>query len=57
MIGLWLKGLVGARSGRLIAAVAGLALTVGLLGALGAFIVASSESMAGRAVAGVPVDW
>ena len=30
---------------------------MGLLGALGAFIVASSESMAGRAVAGIPVDW
>ncbi len=57
MIKLWLKGLVAARSGRLVAAVAGVALTVGLLGALGAFIVASSESMARRAVAGVPVDW
>ena len=57
MIGLWLKGLVGARSGRLIAAIAGLALTVGLLGALGAFVVASSENMDRRAVAGVPVDW
>lgn len=57
MIRLWLKGLVGARSGRLVAAVAGLTLTVGLLGALGAFIVASSESMARRAVAGISVDW
>jgi putative ABC transport system permease protein len=57
MIALWLKGLVGARSGRLIAAMAGLALTIALLAALGAFIVASSESMARRAVAGVPVDW
>jgi putative ABC transport system permease protein len=57
MIGLWLKGLVEAHSGRLIAAVAGLALTVALIGALGGFIIASSESMARRAVAGVPVDW
>jgi putative ABC transport system permease protein len=57
MIALWLKGLVGARSGRLIAAMAGLALTIALLAALSAFIVASSESMARRAVAGVPVDW
>lgn len=57
MIGLWLKGLVLARSGRLIVAMFGLALTVALLAALGAFIVASSESMARRAVAGVPVDW
>jgi len=57
MIGLWLKGLVVARSGRLIGAMAGLALAVGLLAALGAFIAASSESMARRAVAGVAVDW
>jgi putative ABC transport system permease protein len=57
MIRLWLKGLVGARSGRLMVAAAGVALTVGLLGALGAFIVASAENMAKRAVAGVPVDW
>ena len=57
MIGLWLKGLIVARSGRLIAAMAGLALAVGLLAALGAFIAASSESMARRAVAGVAVDW
>jgi putative ABC transport system permease protein len=57
MIALWLKGLIGARSGRLIAAMTGLAFTVALIAALGAFIVASSESMARRAVAGVPVDW
>lgn len=57
MIALWLKGLLAARSGRLIAAVTSVALTVGLLGALGAFIVASSETMAKRAIAGVPVDW
>lgn len=57
MIRLWLKGLLGAQSGRLMGAVAGVALTVGLLGALGAFIVASSDSMTRRAVAGVPVDW
>lgn len=56
MIRLWLRGLVGARSGRLIAAVAGLALTVVLLGSLGAFVVASSENMARRAVASVPGD-
>jgi putative ABC transport system permease protein len=57
VIRLWLEGLVGARSGRLIAAVAGLALTVALLGSLGAFVVASSESMARRTLASVPVDW
>jgi len=36
---------------------AGLAFTVAFIAALGAFIVASSESMALRAVAGVPIDW
>jgi putative ABC transport system permease protein len=57
MIRLWLKGLLLARPGRLAGAVAGLALTVGLLGALGAFVVSSANSMARRAVAAVPVDW
>ena len=42
---------------RFIGTIAGLALTVGLLGALGAFVVASSDSMARRAIEGVPVDW
>lgn len=54
---LWLKGLIRAHSGRLITAMAGLALTVALLAALGAFVVASSETMVRRAVVGVPVDW
>lgn len=57
MIKLWFKGLLGTRSGRLVAAITGLALTVGLLGALGSFVVASSDSMARRAIEGVPVDW
>lgn len=57
MIALWLKGLLARHAGRVIAAVAGLALTVGLLGALGAFVAASSQSMTQRAQAGVPVDW
>lgn len=57
MIWLWLNNLLGAGTGRLLGAILGLALTVGLLGALGTFIVSSSESMAQRAVASVPVDW
>jgi putative ABC transport system permease protein len=57
MIRLWLKGVFAAQSGRLAAAVVGLALPVALLGALGAFVTASSESMVRRAVAGLPVDW
>jgi len=57
MIKLWIKGLMSGRRGRVAGAVAGLALTVGLLGALGAFVVSASDSMARRAIAGVPVDW
>ncbi len=57
MIRLWLKGFFAAHFGRLAAAVVGLALPVALLGSLGAFVVASSESMARRAVASLPADW
>jgi putative ABC transport system permease protein len=57
MIKLWIKALMSARRGRVAGAVAGLALTVGLLGALGAFVVSASDSMARRAIAGIPVDW
>jgi putative ABC transport system permease protein len=41
----------------LLGAVVGVALTVALLAALGAFIAASAGSMTGRAIAAVPVDW
>jgi putative ABC transport system permease protein len=54
---LWLKGILFARSGRLLGAILGVALTVALLTSLGAFLVASNASMTKRAVAGVPVDW
>ncbi|MGY4511406.1 ABC transporter permease [Bradyrhizobium sp. USDA 3650] len=57
MIRLWLKGFFAAHFGRLVAAVVGLALPVALLGSLGAFVIASSESMARRAVASLPADW
>jgi putative ABC transport system permease protein len=57
MIKLWLKGLMSERRGRVVGAVVGLALTVGLMGSLGAFVVSASDSMARRAIAGVPVDW
>ncbi len=57
MIGLWCKGLLMRRSGRLLGAMAGVALTVALLAAIGAFIVSASASMTERAIAGVPVDW
>ena len=57
MTGLWLKGLLARRSGRLLGAMAGVALTVALLAAIGAFIVSASASMTQHAIAGVPVDW
>lgn len=54
---LWLKGLLAQRSGRLLGAMVGVALTVALLASIGAFIASSSASMTQRAVADVPVDW
>lgn len=56
MIGLWISGLVRARSGRLIGAVAGVACVVALTAVLGIFFQASSASMTARAIASVPVD-
>ena len=57
MIRLWLKSIFAGHSGRLVGAAVGLALPVALLASLGTFVVASSESMARRAVASLPVDW
>lgn len=54
---LWLKGLVTYRSGRLLGAMAGVALTVALLVSMGAFIAASAATMTQRATKDVPVDW
>src|SRR5260370_42057410 len=53
---LWLKGLLAYRSGRLLGAIVGVALTVALLAAIGVFIASSSASMTQRAAADVPVD-
>ncbi len=57
MIGLWLRGLVRRRAGRLAAAAAGVAVAVALLASLGAFLTSSQASMTARAVRDVPVDW
>lgn len=54
---LWLKGLLAYRSGRLVGAIVGVALTVALLASIGVFIASSSASMTQRAAADVPVDW
>ncbi|MFP3647614.1 FtsX-like permease family protein [Paraburkholderia sp. SIMBA_054] len=57
MTALWIRLIFSGRAARLTGAVAGLALTVGLLATLGAFVVSSSETMARRATASVSVDW
>jgi putative ABC transport system permease protein len=57
MIGLWLSGLIRARSGRLLGAIAGIGCMVALIASLGVFLQTSSASMTARAIATVPVDW
>lgn len=54
---LWLKGIVKSRSGRLLGAAMGVALTVALLALLAGFITSSAASMTERAIKDVPVDW
>jgi putative ABC transport system permease protein len=57
MIGLWLRGLLTGRSGRLFGAIAGVGLTIALIVAIGTFTASASRTMTQRAIAGVPVDW
>ncbi|HEX4202747.1 MAG TPA: FtsX-like permease family protein [Ktedonobacteraceae bacterium] len=57
LITLWLKGLLTYRSGRLLGAIVGIALTIAMLASIGVFIASSSASMTQRAAADVPVDW
>ncbi|MEU6223794.1 FtsX-like permease family protein [Streptomyces sp. NPDC047042] len=57
MITAWAKGLTRHRIGRLLAAVAGIALAVALVAALGSFLTASKATMTERAVRSVAVDW
>ena len=57
MIGIWLRGLLTRRSGRLLGVAIGTALAVALLATLGAFIASSAATMTQRAIAAVPVDW
>lgn len=54
---LWLTAVVRRRTGRLLATTAGVALAVGLLASLGAFLSASKATMTRRAVDTVAVDW
>jgi putative ABC transport system permease protein len=57
MIGIWIRGLLGSRRGRLLGAMLGVGLTIGLIVAIGSFTVAASGTMTTRAIASVPVDW
>src|SRR4051794_4045242 len=57
VIRIWMCGVVRHRPARLVGAVVGVALTVGLLGAIGAFIVTASAGMTARAIGSLPVDW
>ncbi len=57
MIGLWLRGAVVGRGGRVLGTVIGMALTVALLATLGSFVGSSAQTMARRALANVPVHW
>ncbi|MEV6945839.1 FtsX-like permease family protein [Streptomyces sp. NPDC051172] len=57
MISSWVSGLARHRTGRLIAAMTGIALAVALVAALGSFLTASKATMAQRAVRSVAVDW
>ena len=57
MIALWFRGLVQDRRGRLAGTIAGIALTVAMFAALGAFLTHSASSMTRRAILDVQVDW
>ncbi|MDX2611073.1 FtsX-like permease family protein [Streptomyces stelliscabiei] len=57
MITAWAGGLARHRIGRLLAAVAGIALAVALVAALGSFLTASKATMTERAVRSVAVAW
>jgi putative ABC transport system permease protein len=53
----WARGLTRHRTGRLLAALAGIALAVALIAALGSFLTASKATMTQRALRSVAVDW
>ena len=57
MIFAWLAGLARTRTATVVGTVAGVAITVGLLVALGAFMRSSAAQMTARATADVPIDW
>ena len=54
---MWLLGLVKTRTLTLMGTVVGIAITVGLMATLGAFMQSSGAAMTERATADVPIDW
>ena len=54
---IWLSGLIRRRYGRMVPAILGVSLTIGMLAILGIFINASAATMTQRALGDVPVDW
>ncbi|MET8337543.1 FtsX-like permease family protein [Streptosporangium canum] len=54
---IWLYGLLTRRTGRLVAASAGIAVAVALLASLGVFLSVAKSTMTARSVQRVPVDW
>src|SRR5271169_5942399 len=57
MIGLWLVGLLKARTALIIGSAVSVGLMVALISSLGVFLYNSAASMTTRAIATVPVDW
>jgi putative ABC transport system permease protein len=57
MIAIWLRGIAARASARLAGAIAGVALTVALIGVLGAHVANSAATMTRQVTAGVNVDW
>ena len=57
MIAAWLIGLVRTRTAAVLGTMAGIAITVGLIVALGGFMQLSGARMTARASADVPIDW
>ena len=57
MISTWLVSLVRTRTGIIFGTVGGIAVTVGLIVALGSFMLSSASQMTARASGNVPIDW
>lgn len=57
MIVSWIKGIALHRSQQLFLSAAGIAVATALIGVIGIFATSSSQTMARRAVASIPVDW